>query len=204
MMAVVLGLAAYAAARRRLSRYAGVVGMAGALLLVAPFGAAVLGLALGLWIAHDRLRAAKRRTIVTEGDVLLLTELTGLGLSAGMSFPVSIEAAAQDVGPVLASAVRATLRRSVRGAAASFETALGPAETLFRLAGRAAATGAPLLPAVNGYAAEQRSEERTRSLAAARRLPVRLLFPLTLLILPGFLILTVGPTVLAGLRRLGV
>jgi tight adherence protein C len=163
-----------------------------------------LATALALWILRERLRAGRERRQVPDGEVLLLTELTALGLSAGMAFPASVEAAAQGVGLMLASDVRATLRNSTRGAAASFEAAAGAAETLFRLAGRAAATGAPLLPAVNGYAAELRSEERTASLAAARRLPVRLLFPLTLLILPGFLILTVGPTVLTGLRRLGI
>jgi hypothetical protein len=35
-------------------------------------------------------------------------------------------------------------------------------------------------------------------------LPVKLLFPLALLILPGFLLLTVGPALLTGLNRLGV
>ena len=121
-----------------------------------------------------------------------------------MPYPGAVEAAARYVGPALASQVRGTLRHSAGGTAVSFESAAGDAEGLFRLAGRAAATGAPLLPAVGAYAAELRSEARTRSLAAARRLPVRLLFPLTLLILPGFLILTVGPTVLSGVRRLGI
>jgi hypothetical protein len=37
----------------------------------------------------------------------------------------------------------------------------------------------------------------------ARRLPVRLLLPLALLILPGFVLLAVGPAVLQGLARLG-
>jgi hypothetical protein len=33
---------------------------------------------------------------------------------------------------------------------------------------------------------------------------VKLLFPLSLLILPGFLLLTVGPALLGGLQRLGL
>lgn len=201
---MLLGLAAYSAGRRWLPRHAVGFGIAAALTpIAAPVGVGGI-VAVGLWVGRDRMRASRERTSVLPGDVLLLTELTGLGLSAGLAFPGSVEAAARHVGPVLASQVRATLRRSVRGAAGSFEGAAGDAESLFRLAGRAATTGAPLLPAVNAYAAELRSEERARSLAAARRLPVRLLFPLTLLILPGFLILTVGPTVLSGLRRLGI
>ena len=69
---------------------------------------------------------------------------------------------------------------------------------------RALLTGAPLEPAVSGYATTLRNEERSRELTAARRLPVKLLFPLALLILPGFLILTIGPAVLGSLERLGI
>ncbi len=75
---------------------------------------------------------------------------------------------------------------------------------LFVVARRALATGAPLAPAVSGYATALRNEERSRQLTAARRLPVKLLFPLALLILPGFLLLTVGPAVLGSLERLGL
>lgn len=204
MISALLGLAAYGAARRWAPRQAVAFGIAAGLIPLVGIGGVGFALAAGLWAWRDRMRAERERARVPPGDVLLLTELTGLGLSAGLAFPGSVEAAARNVGPVLASQVQATLRRSARGAAVSFEAAAGDAESLFRLAGRAADTGAPLLPAVSAYAAELRAEERTRSLAAARRLPVQLLFPLTLLILPGFLILTVGPTVLSGLRRLGV
>lgn len=69
---------------------------------------------------------------------------------------------------------------------------------------RALLTGAPLQPAVTGYATMLRNEERTRQLTSVRRLPVKLLFPLALLILPGFLILTIGPAVLGSLQRLGM
>ena len=69
---------------------------------------------------------------------------------------------------------------------------------------RALSTGAPLQPAVSGYATTLRNEERSRELNAARRLPVKLLFPLALLILPGFLIVTIGPAVLGSLDRLGL
>lgn len=72
------------------------------------------------------------------------------------------------------------------------------------VARRALSTGAPLIPAVSGHAARLRDEERSRQLSAARRLPVKLLFPLALLILPGFLVLTIGPAVLGSLERLGL
>jgi pilus assembly protein TadC len=58
--------------------------------------------------------------------------------------------------------------------------------------------------AVEAFASEQRHAEHNRSLAAARRLPVKLLLPLALLILPGFVILAVGPALARSLARLDV
>jgi hypothetical protein len=61
-----------------------------------------------------------------------------------------------------------------------------------------------LLEIVAALVVEQRAEERARAVAAAKRLPVRMLFPLALLILPGFLVLTVGPTLLSAFDRLAL
>ena len=122
-----------------------------------------------------------------------------MGLTAGLTFPAAVEAATTAVPGD--ESVR--LRRAVRLDA---EAGSVPSDYpgLFLVARRALATGAPLAPAVSGYAAALRNEERSRQLTAARRLPVKLLFPLALLILPGFLLLTVGPAVLGSLERLGL
>jgi tight adherence protein C len=62
--------------------------------------------------------------------------------------------------------------------------------------------GAPVGPALARLAAEQRAELRRRAEAHARRVPVRLLFPLVFVVLPAFGLLTVVPTLLAGFSRL--
>jgi tight adherence protein C len=62
--------------------------------------------------------------------------------------------------------------------------------------------GAPVGPALAGLAAEQRADLRRRAEAHARRVPVRLLFPLVFAVLPAFGLLTVVPTLLAGFARL--
>ena len=49
---------------------------------------------------------------------------------------------------------------------------------------------------------EAQAEQTTARLEAARRLPVRLMLPLALLILPGFVVLAVGPALLEALDRL--
>jgi pilus assembly protein TadC len=90
------------------------------------------------------------------------------------------------------------------GAAAGLAAAQGWGERLYRLMGRAAATGAPLVGAVEAFALEGRHAEHSRRLEAARRLPVRLVVPLALLILPGFVVLVLGPALMESLARLGV
>ena len=168
--------------------------------IAAVMGSAVM--AVGLWVRRRRTRAAARASV--EADVPLLAELTALGLSAGMPFPIALSTASEHVSDDLGASARAALRSRVVGghghAAAGAESVGG----LFRVVGTAELSGAPLLPAVTGYVDRLRAEERSQRLAAVRRLPVKLLFPLALLILPGFLLLTVAPAVLSGVRRLGI
>jgi len=132
-----------------------------------------------------------------ESDAVLLADLTALGLSAGLSFVAALGAAADHLSEESAQAVRRALRSPEREEA-------GPATALLALADRALVTGAPLLASIDGYATRLRRDERAAAVERARRLPVKLLFPLALLILPGFLLLTVGPALLTGLDRLGL
>ena len=165
------------------------------LCLVAPIVGVVVLLGAAAWAASRCVLRPK----VVEDDGALLAELAALGLTAGLTFPAAVEAATTAVP----GDESGRLRRAVRLHA---EAGSMPSEFpgLFLVARRALATGAPLAPAVSGYAAALRNEERSRRLTAARRLPVKLLFPLALLILPGFLLLTVGPAVLGSLERLGL
>jgi len=163
--------------------------------LVSPHLAAVGISAVGLWLVIGR----RKRPVKYPGDDALLADLTALGLSAGLTFPAAAQAAASSVEGDAAIRLSRALR--FRGVADQDPTA-DPA--LMVVARRALSTGAPLIPAVSGFATRLRSEERSRQLTAARRLPVKLLFPLALLILPGFLILTIGPAVLGSLERLGL
>lgn len=149
-----------------------------------------------------RLERARPRA-PSQGDLPLLVDLTGLGLSAGMTFPAAVEAAADQVGGPIAGEVGDTVRRRTSGVTGEF-VGSGITTGLFAVVDRALVTGAPMLPAVTGYGEALHADERHLRTARARRLPVKLLFPLALLILPGFLVLTVGPALLAGLQRMGL
>jgi len=137
-----------------------------------------------------------RRPLRASSDEVLLAELTALGLSAGLSFSAAVEAAADHVSEETGQSIRRTLRSQRVGS--------DTGAPLFALADRALFTGAPLLASIEGYARSLRSDERSAATERARRLPVKLLFPLALLILPGFLLLTIGPAFLAGIARLGL
>ncbi len=165
------------------------------LVAAAPFVVVVGALALGI----GAVSRAVVRPRPDDDDDALLAELTALGLTAGLTFPAAVEAATTAV-PGEASD---RLRRAGRTTGGRDDVNAGD-PGLFVVARRALATGASQLPAVTGYATALRDEERSRRLAATRRLPVKLLFPLALLILPGFLILTIGPALLGSLERLGL
>ena len=159
----------------------------------------LLGVCVSLGVAVWAVARRRSGSSDPGDDEAALAELTALGLSAGLTFSAAANAAATAV-PCEASL---RLRRALRvGGGADGNTA--DDDGLMVVVRRALSTGAPLQPAVSGYATTLRNEERSRELNAARRLPVKLLFPLALLILPGFLILTIGPAVLGSLERLGL
>jgi Flp pilus assembly protein TadB len=62
-------------------------------------------------------------------------------------------------------------------------------------------SGAPIADLVSRLADEARTLLRRRAEAHARRVPVRLLFPLVFLVLPAFGLLTVVPALINGLRH---
>lgn len=143
------------------------------------------------------LRLRRRTDVSPDAAPLLFLEMTALGVSGGLSFAQAAALAAAEVGGEVGS----TVTRMLRGAPVGDERGLAG---VFAAARRAVVTGAPLLPALDGHIAELRAGQRYARLERIRKLPVKLLFPLALLVLPGFLLLTVGPVVAGSLQRLGL
>jgi len=164
-------------------------------IILAPIVGIGLALGLAVWIAAKR----RPRSSGFNDDEAMLAELTALGLSAGLTFTAAASAAADSVPGEASTRLRRAIRSGTQTDADTVDD-----HDLMVVVNRALSTGAPVQPAVSGYATTLRNEERSRALTRARRLPVKLLFPLALLILPGFLILTIGPAVLGSLERLGI
>jgi len=148
-----------------------------------------------------RAKVLLRRTKkVTSLDVDAAARLMLIGMTAGLPLAAAIGLAADELGSVeLRHVIRAS---KIHGVARALATATGPSGPLFRRLARAHMTGASTVGTVAAFIADRRTARRTETLEKLRRLPVALTVPLTLLILPGFIILTLGPTVASIVRQL--
>jgi len=148
----------------------------------------------------------RRRPTSIASEVPLAADLVALGLGSGAT-PVEAVALAAAWAPTrVASHFDAVLRRLDHGA--SLAQALGaaadaePSLALLLRALLAAHHGAPVAAAVDRLAADTRAELRRRADEYARTVPTRLLFPLIVLVLPAFALLSVVPALIAGLGSL--
>jgi len=162
----------------------------------------VLGL-LGVLVLL--LPALRRRGSRADGEALLLADQVALALRAGLTLEGAFREARADLPDAMAAEVGRLLREARRaGLGRALASANGAGERLYRITDRAVRTGAPVGPAVEALAEDLRHEDHARRTADARRLPVRLLLPLALLILPGFVLALVGPALVGSLARLDI
>jgi tight adherence protein C len=145
--------------------------------------------------------AARRRELPVAVDVL------GVAVAAGCTPYLAVQVVARWGPPAIVAQFESVLRRCELGS--SLESALTdvaratpelePLADALLVSDR---LGAPIGPALARLADEARVAVRRRAEAHARRVPVRLLFPLVFLVLPAFVLLTVVPGLAAGLSRL--
>lgn len=146
-------------------------------------------------------RAALRRA---EIDPLLVGRVVQLGLAGGLPLTSSLALAVEEVGEFVAAELTATLRAARRdGISSAMAASTGTRMNhFFASITLAQASGAPMQDAVAAYLNDRRAARRSLALEQVRRLPVTLMVPLGLLILPGFVVLFVGPIVLNSLMDL--
>ena len=177
-------------------------------LVTSPFGLTclVLGVALdalgGWWMRRIVRRAGRERDPVA-AETADTIDLFVLALGAGLNLRLAVEAVARRTPPAWAAALTDVVDRVERGqrvtdALDGVPDHLGPAaRPLVRALTGAERYGTPLLPTLERLALDARLDRRRRAEEAARRVPVKLLFPLVLCVLPAFGLLTIAP-LLAG------
>jgi tight adherence protein C len=150
--------------------------------------------------------AGRRADVAVQRELPVVLDLLGVAVGAGCTPWLAVETTVAWAPPDLAARLQRVLRACRLGA--SFPDALEDlAGSTPRLAPVVDALltsdrlGAPVGPALARLATEERATARRRAEAHARRVPVRLLFPLVFLVLPAFGLLTVVPALLSGLAR---
>jgi tight adherence protein C len=191
--------------------HARVVQLGGALATVVLPSAVVPALLAGVWVL-PRLRA--RRVRAQRDDAVLrslpeLVDLLHLAVASGLTVLLALDAVVRraEPGPLVAEI-----------AAALDEVAIGrrlgdalddvPARTCEPVRPLVAALvasdryGAPLGAAHERLAAEVRADRRRRAEESARKVPVKLLFPLVCCVLPAFGLLTLAPLIAGAVSAL--
>lgn len=191
----------------RRAGWAVIAGAVGAFLV--PWGAPGAGLATWFAIGWARRRDAARRAEAVLRALPEAVDLVVLGVAAGASVPIALAALARRGPAPIAPEVGRALGEVARGrrlsdALEELPTRLG--EGIRPLVAALVASdryGAPLGDGLARLAADVRGLRRRRAEEAARRVPVKLLFPLVTCTLPAFALLTVAPLLAGALGALG-
>ena len=170
-----------------------------------------LGAVLSAGTPRDILRgrSERRRRAVIDRQALDFVEVLLAAIEAGLPPAIAVERAAGMTSGSLGSELDAAARQIELGfgwRAALEQLVDRTGSTALRrltiLLARAHRLGTSPRQSLRAIADELRLERRSKAEEIARRAPVKMLFPLVLLILPAFLLLTVGPVLLATLRSL--
>jgi tight adherence protein C len=136
-------------------------------------------------------------------DVLLV--MTEAGLSPAVAFRRAAEVLPNPLGSELDGVIR-RLELGIPWRSAITDVSEGidvkSLRRLVRALNRSQRFGTSLASVLRTMAEDLRAERRAEAELAARQAPVKMLFPLAFLILPAFLLLTVGPVVLSTIRSL--
>jgi tight adherence protein C len=172
--------------------------------LLAPAAGAATW-AFGAWRGRQRRRA--------EADLIRrglpeVVDLFVVGIGAGLNVPLALRA----IGPLcpapFADALRSTVTHTEMGmrtadALEALPQRLGePVRPLSSALIASERYGVPLTASLERLADEVRRDRRRHAEAAARRVPVKLLFPLVFCSLPALALLSVAPLIAGALRAL--
>jgi tight adherence protein C len=183
--------------------------VAGALVLpVVPVAAPVAALAAWAVPGVRAAQADRRRLAEIAADLPEVVDLLLLAIGAGLNVPLAIAAVAHRARGPLAAELgmvvdETAVGRRVADALDDLPARAGEAtRPLVAALVASERYGAPLAAGLERLADEVRRQRRRRAEEAARRVPVKLLFPLITCTLPAFALLTVAPLVASAARSL--
>jgi tight adherence protein C len=195
--------------------------VAGGKLALAAIGALAAGsvrpalappLAWLAFTAPDALliRRARRRRAAADAEVPQLLDLLAAASTAGLAGPLALRRATAALRGPLGEELRRAIEAVDLGARWREELArcaerVGSADLRRAVAvlARTERLGTPLSSASAELAGRVRAARRAAAAERARKAPVKMLFPLVLLILPAFLLLTVVPVLITTVRSIG-
>jgi len=163
---------------------------------VAAVGVATISMVAGVASAQRRRRLHEQRILASLPETIDLFILaTGAGQPVQRALALVAARAVGQVGSELrAAAMRVELGARTADALEIAAGALGDSvRPLVSVLCASERYGTPLVPALERLAVEARNDRRRRAEESARRVPVKLLFPLVLCTLPAFALLTVVP-----------
>lgn len=161
--------------------------------------------AVGGGLAFFQIRRIRRsRSGALDGDAesVLAIELVGLGVTAGLPFRNAAMMTANQLRGPIGDEISQALRSVAAGQQPKITS---PAiRSMFNLAESSERAGMPLAGQLNATALDRRRAAASASRERLAKLPVKMLFPLAFLILPGFVLLTVVPPLMSGLSKLSL
>ena len=178
-----------------------------ALLMPVPFAASVVVLACVAPIVAAR-RAQRRRALDVQRTLPEVVDLFHLAIGAGLTIPLAVEAVSRRARGPIAGELAAALDEVALGrrlADALVDVPSRTGECVRPLLDALVASdryGAPLGDALGRLAVDMRADRRRRAEEAARKVPVKLLFPLVCCVLPAFGLLTLAPLIAGAVATL--
>ncbi len=195
----------------RLDRRAGF--MALLCVLSVPLSPMISLLVAGGWTASVVL-GRRRRVRRSERDLVdelpEVVDLLNLAVSAGLTVPLAVEVVADHGRGQFALELDRARQSTAVGSELAIELDLitgrlgEPTRPVVRALSGALRDGAPLGPALDRVANDVRTLRRRAAEERARRVSVRLLFPLVCCTLPAFALLTVIPLLISTLRGISL
>jgi hypothetical protein len=179
--------------------------------VVVPFAPPLApGVALLVWGAPAvaARRARRARTDAVLRSMPEVVDLLHLAVGAGLTVPLAVAAVARRATGPLADELRVALDEVALGRRLADALAEVPARTHEAVRPVVAALvasdryGAPLAASLTRLAAEVRADRRRCAEEIARRVPVKLLFPLVSCVLPAFGLLTLAPLIAGAVAAL--